>query len=116
MQIEVNGSKGSLVFDFEDMNRLKFYSEADPVDRVGFRDILVTQGGGVHPYIGNWRRPGHVIGYEHTFVHAVADFVNAVVDKHPVPPTFADGLANQIILDAVAKSAKTRKWVKLEAR
>ena len=113
IQIEINGSKASLVFDFEDMNRLKFYSEADPADRRGFRDILVTQGGGVHPYIGNWWPPGHIIGYEHTFVHTVADFVNAVVDKHPVQPTFEDGLANQIVLDAVAKSAKTKKWVKL---
>ncbi|MGD0650197.1 MAG: Gfo/Idh/MocA family oxidoreductase [Verrucomicrobiia bacterium] len=113
IQIEINGSKGSLVFDFEDMNRLKFYSGVDPADRRGFRDILVTQGGGVHPYIGNWWPPGHIIGYEHTFVHTVADFVNAVVDKHPVQPTFEDGLANQIVLDAVAKSAKTRKWVKL---
>jgi len=57
IQIEINGSKGSLVFDFEDMNRLKFYNEADPADRRGFRDILVTQGGGVHPYIGNWWPP-----------------------------------------------------------
>jgi predicted dehydrogenase len=113
IQIEINGSKGSLVFDFEDMNRLKFYNEADPADRRGFRDILVTQGGGVHPYIGNWWPPGHIIGYEHTFVHTIADFVNAVVDKHPVQPTFEDGLANQIVLDAVAKSAKMKKWVKL---
>ena len=113
IQIEINGSKGSLVFDFEDMNRLKFYNEADPADRRGFRDILVTQGGGVHPYIGNWWPPGHIIGYEHTFVHTVADFVNAVVDKRSVQPTFEDGLANQIVLGAVAKSAKTKKWVKL---
>jgi len=49
IQIEINGSKGSLVFDLEDMNRLKYYNEADPDDRRGFRDILVTQGGGVHP-------------------------------------------------------------------
>jgi predicted dehydrogenase len=111
IQIEINGSKGSLVFDFEDMNRLKYYNEADPDDRRGFRDILVTQGGGVHPYVGNWWPPGHIIGYEHTFVHTIADFINAVVDKHSVQPTFEDGLADQIVLDAVEKSAKTRKWV-----
>jgi predicted dehydrogenase len=115
IQIEINGSKGSLIFDFEDMNRLKFYSEADPADRRGFRDILVTQGGGVHPYVGNWWPPGHIIGYEHTFVHTIADFINAVVDKRSVQPTFEDGLANQIMLAAVEKSAKTRKWVKIEA-
>jgi len=111
IQIEINGSKGSLVFDFEDMNRLKYYNEADPDDRRGFRDILVTQGGGVHPYVGNWWPPGHIIGYEHTFIHTIADFVNAVADKHSVQPTFEDGLADQIVLDAVEKSAKTRKWV-----
>jgi predicted dehydrogenase len=113
IQIEINGSKGSLVFDFEDMNRLKYYNEADPEDRRGFRDILVTQGGGVHPYVGNWWPPGHIIGYEHTFVHAIADFINAVVDKLSVQPTFEDGLADQVVLDAVEKSAKTRKWVTL---
>jgi predicted dehydrogenase len=113
IQIEINGSKGSLVFDFEDMNRLKYYNEADPEDRRGFRDILVTQGGGVHPYVGNWWPPGHIIGYEHTFVHTIADFINAVAEKHSVQPTFEDGLADQIVLEAVEKSAKTRKWITL---
>ena len=113
IQIEVNGSKGSLVFDFEDMNRLKYFNNADPADRKGFRDIIVTEGGGVHPYAGAWWPPGHIIGYEHTFVHAMADFVNAVADKKPVQPDFQEGLANQIVLAAVEKSAKTRRWVKL---
>ena len=111
LQIEINGSKGSLFFDVEDMNRLKYYNEADPADRRGFRDILVTQGGGVHPYVGNWWPSGHIIGYEHTFVHTIADFINAVVDGHSVQPTLEDGLANQIVLDAVERSAKTRKWI-----
>ena len=113
IQLEINGSKGSLVFDFEDMNRLKYYNNADPADRKGFRDILVTEGGGVHPYAGAWWPPGHIIGYEHTFVHAVADFVNAVAVKRPVQPDFQEGLANQIVLAAIEKSAKTRRWVKL---
>ena len=94
------------------MNRLKYYNEADPADRRGFRDILVTQRG-VHPYLSNWWPPGHIIGYEHTFVHTVADFVNAVVDRRPVQPTFGDGLATQIVLDAVEKSAKMHKWIKI---
>jgi predicted dehydrogenase len=113
IQLEINGSKGSLAFDFEDMNCLKYYNDADPVDRRGFRDILVTQGGGVHPYVGNWWPPGHIIGYEHTFVHTIADFVNAVMDRRSVQPTFDDGLANQMVLAAVEKSAKTRRWIKL---
>ncbi|HUK82441.1 MAG TPA: Gfo/Idh/MocA family oxidoreductase [Verrucomicrobiae bacterium] len=113
IQIEINGSKGSVVFDFEDMNWLKYYNDADPTDRRGFRDILVTQGGGAHPYVGNWWPPGHIIGYEHTFVHTFADFVNAVVDRRSVQPTFEDGLANQIVLTSVEKSAHARRWIKL---
>src|SRR5688572_22822954 len=62
--IEINGSKGSLAFDFEDMNRLKWFDNTEPQDRQGFRDILVTQPGGAHPYVGNWWPPGHIIGYE----------------------------------------------------
>ena len=114
IEIEINGSKGSLVFDFEDMNRLKFFNGDDPKDRQGFRDILVTERGGVHPYVGNWWPPGHIIGYEHTFVHTVADFVNACVERKPVQPTFEDGLKNQRVLEAVEESAKTAKWVKLK--
>ncbi|HEU5396167.1 MAG TPA: Gfo/Idh/MocA family oxidoreductase, partial [Verrucomicrobiae bacterium] len=111
--IEVNGSKGSLSFDFEDMNRLKYYSTADPADRQGFRDILVTQRDNVQPYVSNWWPPGHLIGYEHTFVHTVADFVNACADGKPVQPTFEDGLKNQRVLAAVEESAAKGKWLKL---
>jgi predicted dehydrogenase len=111
--IEINGSKGSLSFDFEDMNRLKFFDNTQPPDRQGFRDILVTQGGGVHPYVGNWWPPGHIIGYEHPFVHTVADFIQAIIDGKPVQPTFEDGLNNERVLEAVEESAKTRQWVKV---
>jgi predicted dehydrogenase len=111
--LEINGSKGSLYFDLEDMNRLKWYDNAAPADRQGFSDVLVTQPGGVHPYVGNWWPPGHIIGYEHTFVHTVADFVNAVVDGKPVQPTFEDGMRNQRVLEAVEESAKSRQWVKI---
>lgn len=110
---EINGSNGGLSFDFEDMNRLQYFNNADPADRQGWRDILVTQGGKLHPYVGAWWPPGHIIGYEHTFVHAVYDFINAVVDGTPVQPTFEDGLNNQKVLEAVEKSANTRKWVKV---
>jgi predicted dehydrogenase len=113
IEIEINGSKGSLFFDFEDMNRLKFFDNTNPNDRLGFRDILVTQGGGVHPYVGNWWPPGHIIGYEHTFVHTVADFVDACVAGKSVQPTFEDGLMNQRVLEAVEESAKNRQWVRV---
>jgi predicted dehydrogenase len=111
--VEINGSKGSLYFDFEDMNRLKFFNQDDPKDRQGFRDIIVTQPNGIHPYIANWWGSGHVLGYEHPFVHAVADFVNACVEGKSVHPTFEDGLKNQRVLEAVEQSANTGRWVKL---
>lgn len=111
IQIEINGSKGSISFDFEDMNRLKYYNGSDPSDRRGFRDILVTEG--IHPFAGAWWPPGHIIGYEHTFVHAVADFVNAAAAGRPTSPDFMEGLRNQQVLEAVAKSAQTGRWVKL---
>ena len=113
IEIEINGSKGSLHFNLEDMNRLKFFDNANEQDRQGFRDILVTQPGGVHPYVGNWWPPGHIIGYEHTFTHTVADFVNAVVAGKSVQPTFEDGLKNQRVLEAVEQSARSRQWVKV---
>jgi len=109
--LEINGSKGSLTFDFEDMNRLKFYSTEDAADKQGFRDILVTEG--VHPYTANWWPPGHIIGYEHTFVNTFADFVEAVVKGKSVQPTFADGLANEKVLAAISRSAKSRQWEKV---
>jgi predicted dehydrogenase len=111
IQIEINGSKGSLVFDFEDMNRLKFFDGADPADRQGYRDILVTEP--VHPYSGAWWPPGHIIGYEHTFVHTVFDFLKAVTRGKSVAPTFADGLQNQKVLEAIEKSSRMRRWVKI---
>ena len=86
MAIEINGSKGSLCFDLEEMNRLKFCDTASLPDRQGFRDILVLQPGGVHPYIGQGWRAGHLLGYEHTFVHTVADFVNACVERETCSP------------------------------
>ena len=111
IQIEINGSKGSLVFDFEDMNRLKYFSRDDDADRQGYRDILVTEP--VHPYVGAWWPAGHIIGYEHTFVHTIFDFIQAVVKGKSVQPTFADGLETQKVLEAVERSSKQRRWVKV---
>ena len=113
IEIEINGSKGSIYFDFEDMNRLKYYNGDDPKDRQGFRDILVTQRDNIQPYVANWWPPGHGIGYEHTFVHAIADFVDACADNKPIQPSFEDGLKNQQVLTAVEHSSAKGKWVKL---
>ena len=113
IHIEINGADGSLEFNLEDLNRLKYFDNTIPEDRQGFADIIVTQQKGVHPYVGQWWPPGHIIGYEHTFVHTIADFVNAVAKGKSVQPTFEDGLKNQQVLEAVEKSAETRRWVKV---
>lgn len=110
--LEINGRTGSLFFDLEEMNRLKFYSLRDAEDRQGFRDIIVTEP--THPYIDKWWPPGHIIGYEHTFVHTIADFVKAVITRKSDQPTFEDGLQNQRVLEAVAESAKAKRWIKVE--
>ena len=111
LTIEINGSAGSLVFDLEQMNRLQFYDAHDPEKQRGFREIIVTER--AHPYVGHWWPPGHLIGYEHSFVHTIADFVRAVVDRKSVTPNFADGLANQRVLSAIEQSARLKKWVRL---
>lgn len=111
IEIEINGTRGSLYFDFEDMNRLRYFDTANPADRQGFRDILVTQA--AHPYVGQWWPAGHGLGYEHTFVHTVADFVNACIEGKPVTPNFEDGLKNQRVLEAVEKSGKAGRWISL---
>ena len=111
LTIEINGSGGSLAFDLEQMNRLQFYNGRDPEKERGFREIIVTER--AHPYMGHWWPPGHLIGYEHSFVHTVADFVRAVVARKNIAPNFADGLANQRVLAAIQQSALQRKWVRL---
>jgi predicted dehydrogenase len=108
---EINGSKGSLTFDFEDMNRLGYYSAEDPADKRGFRSILVTES--THPYIAAWWPPGHILGYEHTFINTFADFIRAVAAGKSIHPTFEDGLQNEKVLTAISESAKTRQWVKI---
>jgi predicted dehydrogenase len=110
LTIEINGSDGSLVFDLEKMNRLRFYDATAPESRRGFRDILVTEK--LHPYLDAWWPPGHLIGYEHSFVHTISDFVRAIVSRKPVAPTFADGLATQRVLAAIEESARTKRFVR----
>ena len=114
IHLEINASKGSLEFNFEDMNRLHFFDNTAPADRQGFAGIIVTQKDGVHPYVGQWWPPGHIIGYEHTFVHTIADFINAIAQGRSVQPTFEDGLKNQQVLEAVEHSAEKHRWVKVK--
>ncbi len=113
LRLEVNGSAGSLVFDLENLNELRFYDATQDPKEAGFRRILVTEPG--HPYMHAWWPPGHIIGYEHTFVHEVADFITAIGEGRDPSPSFADGLAVQRILAAVLQSAATQQWISVTA-
>ena len=108
IRIEVNGSRGSLAFDFEDMNVLQFYDNDEPAETAGFRRIVVTEPG--HPYVGQWWPPGHGLGYEHGFTHQVVDLVTAIGRGEQPLPSFADGLRVQCVLDAVERSAAGGTW------
>ncbi|MBE4718100.1 Gfo/Idh/MocA family protein [Pseudarthrobacter sp. AB1] len=108
MRIEINGSKGSLAFDFEEMNVLSYYDGADSPD-AGFRRIFVTEP--EHPYAANWWPTGHGLGYEHGFTHQVVDLVNAVAEQRQPEPSFADALQVQRVLAAVETSAaNSSQW------
>jgi predicted dehydrogenase len=112
MRIELNGSAGSLAFDFERLNELQVYDGTAPAADAGFRRILATEPD--HPYAGAWWPPGHGLGYEHTFVHEVADFVRDVRAGTPPAPSFADGLYVQRVLDAVERSsAASSSWTEI---
>jgi predicted dehydrogenase len=108
---EINGSKGSIVFDLERMNELEYFNNDDPDDVQGFRRIQVTDS--VHPYAGNFWPVGHIIGYEHSFINLVADAVTNMVNGTPISPDFVDGYENQRVLDAVERSSETKTWIKL---
>ncbi len=111
---QIYGSKASLAFNLERMNELELYEGTDDVGRQGFKTISVTES--VHPYAGAWWPPGHIIGYEHTFVHAIHDFLVAIEKDRLPEPNFHDGVKNQAILDAVERSVKSGKWEKVTAK
>jgi predicted dehydrogenase len=104
LRIEVNGSAGSLAFDFESMNELQFYDHTEDPETAGFRRILVTEP--THPYLDAWWPPGHVLGYEHTFTHEIRDLLVAIGEGNDPAPSFADGLQVQQVLAAVESSAQ----------
>ena len=103
LRIEINGSAGSLAFDFEEMNELSFYDGTEDPSTAGFRRILVTEPD--HPYLSAWWPPGHLLGYEHTFTHEVRDLVEAIGLGEDPAPSFSDGLQVQRVLEAVERSA-----------
>jgi predicted dehydrogenase len=113
IRIENNGSRGSIAFDFEDMNVLHFFDGTEDAGTAGFRRILVTEA--EHPYVGAWWPPGHVIGYEHGFIHQAVDLVRAIADGTDPTPSFADGLQVQRVLAAVETSSDNDSWQEIPA-
>ncbi|MBO3084883.1 Gfo/Idh/MocA family protein [Cellulomonas fengjieae] len=103
IRLEINGSAGSLAFDFEDMNVLHFFDATQPAVEAGFRRIVVTEP--EHPYIAAWWPAGHGLGYEHAFTHQAVDLVTAIAEHRQPVPSFADGLVVQRVLAAVEQSA-----------
>ncbi len=112
MSFEINGSKGSIKFEFERMNELQYFSAEDEEGLQGFRLIQCTEG--VHPYAENWWPAGHVIGYEHTFVHELYEFEEAIAGGTPASPDFNDGVRCSQILEAVEISAKEKQWIPVD--
>jgi predicted dehydrogenase len=106
LRFEINGSKGSLVFNLERLNELELYIEEGP--NSGFRTVLATDA--AHPYIAGWWPPGHLIGYEHTFTHTVLDLLKGIADQKVPTPNFEDGVRNQRALDAMERAAGSGKW------
>ncbi len=114
IRLEINGSAGSLAFDFESMNELSFYDGSEDPSTAGFRRILVTEP--THPYVDAWWPPGHLLGYEHTFTHEIVDLVRDLAAGTDPAPSFADGLQIQLVLDAVARSAAAGSgWQAIES-
>ncbi len=106
--LEINGEHASAFWDLHDLHRIQYFDHRDEGQLRGWRSIHITDGD--HPYMNRWWVPGLQIGYEHTFIHQFADFVQAVGEGKEAAPTFRDGLATDHVTDAVLKSAKTRQW------
>jgi len=109
--LEINGEHGSAMWDLHDLHRIQWFDHRDEGRLRGWRSIHVSDGD--HPYMRHWWVPGLQIGYEHTFIHQVADFLEALAAGKAAAPTFRDGLATDHVTDAVLKSAKTRQWEKV---
>jgi myo-inositol 2-dehydrogenase/D-chiro-inositol 1-dehydrogenase len=106
--LEINGEHASAFWDLHDLHRIQYFDHRDEGRTRGWRNVHVTDGD--HPYMKHWWVPGLQIGYEHTFIHQFADFLQAVGEGKECAPTFRDGLATDFVTDAVLKSAKTRQW------
>jgi predicted dehydrogenase len=110
--LEINGERASAIWDLHDLHRLQWFDHRDEGRLRGWRSIHVTDGD--HPYMKHWWVPGLQIGYEHTFVHQAADFLEALGKGEPSSPSFREALATDHVTDAVLKSAKTGAWERVD--
>ncbi|OUM94377.1 MAG: dehydrogenase [Thermobacillus sp. ZCTH02-B1] len=108
---EINGSKGSVKFDFERMNELQVYFTDDAEDVQGFRRVMATDP--AHAYMEGWWPAGHSIGYGQTFTHVIVELLNAIAENRQPVPNFHDGVKCQAVLEAVEKSIEERRWVRI---
>jgi len=111
--LEINGERASATWDLHDLHRIQYFDHRDEGQVRGWRSVHVTDGD--HPYMKRWWVPGLQIGYEHTFIHQFADFLQALGAGKQAAPTFREGLATDYVTDAVLKSAKTRQWERVAA-
>jgi predicted dehydrogenase len=111
--LEINGEHASAFWDLHDLHRLQYFDHRDEGRTRGWRSVHITDGD--HPYMKHWWVPGLQIGYEHTFIHQFAEFVQAAAKGKPLSPTFREGLATDYVTDAVLKSARSRQWEKVGA-
>lgn len=106
--LEINGEHASIAWDLHDLHRLQYFDHRDEGRVRGWRSIHVTDGD--QPYMKHWWVPGLQIGYEHTFIHQAADFIEGIETGKPASPTFRSGLATDYVTDAVLASGKSRTW------
>jgi len=112
--LEINGERASAMWDLHDLHRIQYFDHRDEGLVRGWRSVHVTDGD--HPYMKRWWVPGLQIGYEHTFIHQFADFLQALGADKQAAPTFREGLATDYVTDAVLRSAKTRQWERVGPR
>ena len=108
---EINGANASIAWDLHDLHRLSYFDNADESKLKGWRSIHVTDNGGEHPYMDKWWIPGTNIGYEHTFVHCMMEFLKSLEDGQPTfSPDFSDAVKTDLVCEAVLQSAKDKTW------
>jgi myo-inositol 2-dehydrogenase/D-chiro-inositol 1-dehydrogenase len=106
--LELNGQHGSVFWDLHDLHRLHYFDHRDEGTTRGWRSVHITDGD--HPYMKHWWVPGLQIGYEHSFIHQVADFLGSLDGDASAAPTFREARATDLVTDAVLASARSRQW------